>query len=415
MSMKDLKFPDHFLWGASSSAHQHDGGTINDWARWEAKGGNRVEENAVSGRTADHWNRYTDDFVFLSQMNLNCYRFAISWARVEPTQGNYDETALAHYDDVFADLKKRGITPMITLHHFTNPLWVADMGGWKSRQTVKAFERFAMMIVERYGAQVSFWLTINEPTIESSLAYMYGIWPPGEKNPLSTLRVLNNLLRAHNDLYSSIHTLYSQKGWPKPSVSFAHHMFDMVPATNSPINRFITRLYLLFTNDYCHIRTKKRLDFIGLNYYFHKELRFKLGGSGGIFDEAGSGGKTSDLGWEIYPKGLSNLCLRLKKYDLPIYITENGLADQNDTQRANFIVSHLAELHRAIEQGADVRGYIHWSLLDGFEWEHGFRGSYGLVKVNFDTLERTLRPSAKVYGLVAKTNILSTNIQEDYS
>ncbi len=412
--MKDLRFPDHFLWGASSSAHQHDGNTTNDWSRWEARGENRVDDNAMSGQSADHWNKYKEDFDFLSQMNLNCYRFAIAWSRVEPTRGKYDQTALNHYDDMIENLIKRGITPIITLHHFTNPLWVADQGGWANRKTVEDFTRFAMMLVERYGDKVNIWLTINEPTIESSLAYLYGIWPPGKKNPMLTLLVLNNLLRAHNILYRSIHSLYSEKGWAAPKVSFAHHMFDMVAATPAPINRFITVLYLLFTNDYCLWRTRKNLDFIGLNYYFHKELRFKLGGSGGVFDEAGSGGKTSDLGWELHPQGLYNLCRNLKKYHLPIYITENGLADHADSKRPEFIVTHVTQLHRAIAEGVDVRGYIHWSLLDGFEWEHGFRGSYGLVDVDFETLDRKLRPSGGIYGQIADANAVSAKLQEEY-
>lgn len=412
--MKELKFPDKFIWGASSSAHQHDGGTINDWARWEDKGEGRVDEDAVSGKTADHWNKFAADFAYLTEMNLNAYRFSISWARVEPTEGFYDKTSLEHYDKMFAELAKRKITPIVTLHHFGNPIWVADQGGWKNSKTVRDFERFAMMIVSRYGKNIRFWVTINEPTIESSLSYMYGIWPPGEKNVISTFRVINNLLRAHNDLYRSIHSYYLVKGWEQPQVGFAHHMFDMVPATPNLTNRFITRLYLLFTNDYCLIRTKDNLDFIGVNYYFHKELRFKIGGSGGIFDEKGTGGKTSDLGWEIYPKGIYNLCKNLSKYKLPIYITENGLADHNDTRRASFIVAHLTELQRAISEGVDVRGYIHWSLLDGFEWEHGFRGSYGLVEIDFETLGRSLRPSGLVYGKIAKSNAISIELQEKH-
>jgi beta-glucosidase len=410
------QFPKGFIWGAATSSYQVEGGNYNNWSEWEQVAGH-IKDGSAAGKATGHWRRYRDDFGLLEELGLNGYRCSIEWSRVEPQPGVFDETAIAQYADMVADLRRRGVRVMVTLHHFTNPVWVEEQGGWANRRTVAYFERFAMKMVERLGEQVQLWCTLNEPSVETGLGYAVGTFPPGRKNLWAFMRARRNLVAAHRRLYSEIHELYEEQRWPRPWVSFAHHMSYVEPyRRHSLLDRLVTWGYDRINNGYFLERTRGTLDFVGVNYYFYRRLRFGWGGPLGIAREVPvEGAVESDLDWQVVPEGLYRICKRLAALHKPIYVTENGLADAADSRRAWSIIQHVRAVERAIADGADVRGYFHWSLTDTFEWENGYRARYGLVKVDFATQKRTVRKSARVYGKVARANGVSAELAEEYS
>jgi beta-glucosidase len=414
--MGELRFPNGFLWGVATSSHQIEGGNHNDWTKWEKRPGH--PKNVVpSGDAADHWHRYADDYQYISDMNLSAYRFSIEWSRIEPRAGEYDAEAIAHYGKMLAELGKRGITPMVTLHHFTSPLWIDKIGGWADPRTVDHFVRFATKVIDAFGADVSFWITLNEPSVQSGLGYMVGIFPPGRKDLLRYWHARRNMLDAHRAVYRLTHEMYKRRGWRKPQVSFAHHM-TYVEAANpdSLLDRLSARIYDYFNNSYFLSHAKGYMDFVGVNYYFYRRMRFQIGGPLAIMAEVPlPDAPASDLGWQVVPGGLYSLCKTVAAYGLPIYITENGLADATDRLRPWSLVHHARAIHRAISEGADVRGYFHWTLIDSFEWENGFGYRYGLVAVDYATQERTPRGSAKLYGEIAAHNAVTAEMMEKYS
>lgn len=400
--MKNYDFPAGFLWGAATSSHQVEGGNKNDWTEWEASG--HIKNRQRSGQAADHWRRFEQDFDLLSELNLNAYRLSIEWSRVEPAPGQFDEKAIDHYRQMLAALEARGIEPVVTLHHFTNPLWASD---WTDPAIVKHFTRYVRQMVKALGQPVHWWCTINEPNILVSMGYLQGKWPPGHKSLLAAWRARRHLVNAHRQAYAAIHEIYENHGWPTPAVSMAYNLQYFEPASASPLDKLAALVAHYFTNRSVLTKTLGSLDFIGLNYYFANRVSLippRL--AGGLDEVNGQRLPHTDLGWTVYPQGLYHVLNWLKGFDLPVMITENGLADARDTLRAQFIVDHLREVSRAISEGADVRGYLHWSLIDNFEWLDGYDGQFGLVAVDFKTQERSIRDSAKVYGRIAAQNSL---------
>ncbi|HEY2004267.1 MAG TPA: glycoside hydrolase family 1 protein [Candidatus Saccharimonadia bacterium] len=413
---QSLKFPDGFIWGAATSSHQVEGGNHNNWSEWEKVGGH-IKDGAKSGLAADHWSRYKEDFEYLSDMYLNGYRFSIEWSRIEPKEGEWNETALDRYADMVRELKRRRVTPVVTLHHFTNPVWIDEHGSWASGQTVDYFLRFVAKVVERLGPDVQMWCTLNEPNIETGLDFMLGWFPPGRKNPLAFLRARYNFVQAHKRAYALIHFLYKERGWGGVQVSFANHLVYVEPRdSHNPLDQIVAWAYRFVSNQYFLGRTQSTTDFLGINYYFYHRLYFKLGGAMVLFDEEPlRDAPVSDLGWQIAPEGLYQICKSLKRFDKPIYITENGLSDAKDTVRPWSLVRHAEVLHRVISEGVDVRGYFYWSLIDTFEWENGYKARYGLVAVDFESQKRRPRPSVKVYADIAEHNAVSRELLERYS
>jgi beta-glucosidase len=403
--MSKQHLPEGFLFGTATSAHQVEGGNANSWTEWEKAQGHHVLDGSASGTAADHWNRYGSDFHYLSEMNLNAHRFSVEWSRLEPRKGEWDQAAMDRYKDMVRELNALGIAPMVTLHHFTNPIWIEKQGGWTNPDTVNRFVTFATRVVEQLGPEVGYWCTINEPTVEIGLGYMVGTFPPGEKNLWHFLRARRLTLAAHRRVYTAIHELYRRHSWSRPQVSFAHHLSWVEPDNpHNPLDRLSTGIYNLINNRYFLRRTLKTVDFIGVNYYFFRRLKFTLGGALVIAREMPlPDAPKSDLGWPILPEGLYRLCREVAKLGKPLIITENGLADAKDTLRPWSLAAHIQALQLAIAEGADIRGYFHWSLLDTFEWENGYRPKYGLIEVNFANQKRTPRASAKVYADIAHT------------
>ncbi len=400
---KTLSFPNGFLWGAATSAHQIEGNNKNsDWWAWEnsakraneliAKGKN--PEDFKSGIACDSYNRYDEDFSLAKELGHNSTRLSIEWARIEPKEGVFDEQAFDHYEKVLQSAKYHGLKTFVTLHHFTNPLWFSNKGGFEKKENVQHFVRYAEACAKRLYEYVDFWITINEPEIHSTHSYLLGIFPPQQKSLIKTFKVIKNLLLAHN-LSSPKIKFYGNK-----PVSMAYHLSDVQPA--SIFSEPLTHIVHYLANEYILKRTIAASDFIGMNYYNHLHI-----GWFGRRNHSHSGHEVSDLGWGIHPEGLGRLLIFLKKFNKPIYITENGIADARDNKREKFIKEHLCQIHKAISQGADVRGYLYWSLIDNFEWHQGFSPRFGLIEIDReDLLRRKIRPSALAYAEVCKNNCL---------
>ena len=370
------KSPQKFLWGAATSSHQVEGGTTNDWSEWEKvnaerlskeSGGAYPPENYISGIAADHYNRYEEDFDIARDLGHNAHRFSIEWSRVEPSPGRFDREAIKHYQKVIAALRERGIEPMVTIYHWTMPLWFRDMGGWLCPEAPEYFERFAWAMAHAFP-DVKYWVTINEPLIYVGFSYVLGAWPPQTKNIFKTIRVLKQLVEAHKRAYKTLHRLIPgcRVGIVNNNKYFSKRRFHIL--------RYLRNEWILEQVQDCN-------DFIGLNYY-HGDRET---------------GAKNDMNWSIDPEGFYKVLMELKRFGKPIYITENGLADHNDSRRADFIKTHIWAMERAMKDGVDVRGYLHWSLLDNFEWDKGYWPEFGLVHVDRKTLKRTVRPSALVY------------------
>lgn len=367
--MKKLKFPKDFLWGTATSAYQVEGGIENsDWSKVYP-----------AGLACNHYDLYEEDFDLMKKLNQTAFRLSIEWSRIEPEEGKFDKKEIEHYRRYLQSLKARKIKTMVTLHHFTNPLWLGKIGGWTDKKVVFYFSRFAKKVFDEYKDLVDFWITINEPLIFASQSYLISLWPPQKKNPFLFLKVIENQVAAHKKVYTTFHKMDKKAliGISKNNIYF------------EGAGSFVPRY---FWNKYFLNKTKKYQDFIGLNYYFHRPQDKNK--------------QVSDIGWEIYPEGIYRVLKELKKYQKPIYITENGLADAKDKLRKDFIKNHLFWLHKAIEEGVDVRGYFHWSLMDNFEWEKGFEPRFGLIEIDYKTLERKIRPSALFYAKICKENAL---------
>ncbi len=417
------EFPKNFYWGAATSAHQVEGNNHNDWSEWEKQNAERLAkeavkktwpdfilnppaggpnplqgENYISGRACDHYNRFKDDFDIAKSLGQNAHRFSIEWSRIEPEEGKFDEKEIEHYRQVISALTAQRVEPFVTLWHWTHPLWLAKIGGPESKKFPFYFSRYAKFVVENFKDSVRFWITLNEPTSVIGAAYVKGIWPPQKNNPFSALKVYKNLAKAHNLAFDEIHKISKQA-----EVGFANIIQFIEPFNkNSLLDNFAVKAAEYFINKKFLNLTKGKHDFLTCQYYFHLRIKFP-------YQLKNENKIISDMGWEIYPEGIYHVLKGLQKYNKPIYITENGLADTKDEKRAEFIKKHLKWVHKAISEGADIRVYFHWSLLDNFEWDKGFWPRFGLVEIDYKTMERKIRPSAWEYAKICKENKLEIN------
>ena len=381
---KILKFPKDFLWGSAISSYQAEGGIEHcDWSK-----------EYSAGKACDHYHRFEEDFDWLEKLNQNAFSFSIEWSRIEPEPGKFDYKEIEHYRKILLALKERNIRTFVTLWHYTNPVWLAEMGAWTNKEIVNYFEGYAKVMAEQLGDLVDFWVTLNEPMVYLK-AYCAGRFPPFQKRNIFNFRkVFNNLIKAHQKGYHAIH-----EKKPEAQVGIKKTVSYFEPARNyCLIEKFIAFLLHYSANSYFLKRIENTFDYIGLQYYRHFRIVFYPPFFRN-FDK-----RVNDIGWEIYPEGIYHGLKYLKRFGKPIYVTENGLADAQDKYRKEFIRDHLFWVYKAIEEGVDVRGYFHWSLIDNLEWEKGFMPRFGLIEIDYQTLERKPRPSAFYYGEISKNN-----------
>jgi beta-glucosidase len=386
-------FPEKFFWGAATSAHQVEGNNHNDWSEWEKLG--KVKNGEQSGLASGHYHRYGDDFALAKKLGHNAHRFSIEWSRVEPRMGHFDEHEIEHYRQVIRNLRGQGLEPFVTLHHFTNPIWIHDIAAWVNQKTIDYYLRYVTKIVEALGNDVTYWITMNEPTVKTSLGYLTKWWPPERGNAVLAWWAIRNMSVAHNKAFEIIHRLQ-----PNAKVGSANNLSAFVPSRPKDIlDRGLAKFSWYWHNQWWLDRTHQAQDFIGLNFYFYHPMRWRWTGDllNFLRPEVTPGATISDMGWEVQPAGLGIVLEWLRRYRRPIIITENGIADASDRLRGPFIRNHLKQVATAIQTGIDVRGYLHWSLLDNFEWRDGFTPRFGLVSVDYHTMQRQPRPSAYLY------------------
>jgi beta-glucosidase len=403
------QFPNDFLWGAATSAYQVEGDNkFSDWWEWEK----RVNLKDCSGRAARHYEFYEQDFDLAKELHHNCHRLSIEWARIEPEDGKFSKSELEHYKQVILALKSRSLTPIVTLHHFTNPIWFAKLGGWRNKKAGTYFLRYVEKIVSLLSEDVPFWVTINEPMVYVYYSYLLGFWPPQDKSLFAARQVTKSLLNAHIKAYHLIRGIYKRNNLDYPKISIAQNMQAFVPCLPTLRNRIASYLrHRSYNLEFVEkLIAKRAIDFIGMNYYSPTWVELTGWGINNFACDVCKVDhrhlRKNSMGWDIYPQGLYDLLMGLKNYNLPVIILENGICTDDDALRWNYIREHLENVFKAIANGVKVSGYVYWSLLDNYEWDKGFSPRFGLVEVDYNTYKRSVRESARKFSEVCLTSKL---------
>ncbi len=425
-------FPPDFLWGVATAAHQVEGyNQNNQWWEWEQQPGT-IKHNHRSEAACDWWRNPEQDFNLAASLGIKSMRLSVEWSRIEPEPGQFDTEALARYRDMLSALRARNIVPMVTLHHFTEPLWFAQQGGWLAPDAVTRFVRFVEEVATRLGDLVNLWCTINEPNVYAYMGYVAGVFPPGEHNWLKATAVLRTLLKAHVAAYRTLHRIQ-----PEAQVGLAHNLRFFDPAHGSPQEALIAGLLDAAYNEsilaplargFWRLPTgwgpawglRNTLDWIGINYYTRSEIAFDLHARETFFgrEVLGPQAEALDGGYgQLYPKGMARAVARIARRfrNKPIYITENGIPDADDDQRPRALLLHLHQLWRIMQENFPVRGYYHWTLTDNFEWAEGWTLRFGLIEMDPYTGERALRPSAHLYSSLIRANALTPELIDAYA
>lgn len=408
-----LQFPAGFLWGAATSPTQVEGHIDNEWTAFTAQDGGTCRI------ACDHYHRYPEDINWMSQLGMKAYRFGIEWSRLQDApNAPLNQKELARYIDMLDQLRAAGITPMVVLHHFSNPPWVNAMGGWVNRATIPAFLDYVRKLVAALKDRVYIWNTFNEPDTYACVAYLLGGFPPQMKWQIGKFRkVITHMAFAHAKASQIIRHEYKRLA-QKPQIgiaknwTFFHAYKDFSPwdrttayACHYTFNKFVLDAFLGGLR-------RRASTFIGLNYYgrvrFH-HFRAMIPASGA------PGTKLKDFGFicddmvERYPEGLVKILTYLhKKFHLPIYITEHGAASADEAFRERDLRENLTALHQAMSDGVDVRGFFYWSLMDNFEWQFGYTKKFGLLSVDFKNpqLPRSMKPLGEVYTQICRENLV---------
>jgi len=421
------RFPDDFLIGCATAAHQVEGGVDNDWSRWERTHPDRIADGSTSEVACDHYARYRDDLTQLAALGQNAHRFSVEWSRVEPQPGNFDAAALAHYADVVRTCRELGMEPIVTLHHFTFPTWLAGTDGVRWQDAPRLFARYAAVCAESFGDAVGWWATVNEPNVLAFMSELAGGWPPGKTSLTGTFRALRGLLLMHRAAYAVLHRIADDHGWTL-RVGIAQAERRLLPKReHSQLDRAVALLPdWLFNRWFLRSCQHGRMlppigsgeplpgledcfDFVGLNYYCDDVVTFDRRQARNFFGRHESDLRypQSSFGWSINPAGLRRALNDVwRDFRRPVLITENGVADQDDELRPQFIVDHLAAVLDALDDGVDVRGYLHWTAWDNFEWAEGYSKQFGLFAVDRATQARIPKPSAALFASICATREL---------
>jgi beta-glucosidase len=410
-----------FVWGVATSAYQVEGAAINDWTEWERRG--RLKDPSTRcGRAAGHAERWRSDFALLPTIGANAYRLSIEWSALEPRPGEFDEDELSMLARRVRSLRGLGVEPVVTLHHYTHPLWFWEEGGWESAGSIRRFARLAGAVAGAVGGEVRRFVTLNEPIVFLLAGYIAGEIPPGLRCFSAAARAFENLLRAHRAASDAI-----RERIPDARISIAHNMLDFAPDRPGRIfDRRLTaageRLYnrallealatgLVDWDFPGEGRTRFRIealpasvDEMGVNYYSRVHLRYRgfpVPRAEFFYRDPDARGRTQ-TGWEVHPSGFERVLREASKAGLPVLVLENGIATLDDRLRCDFLREHALVLGHAIASGIPIRGYFYWSLLDNFEWLEGFRPRFGLFEVDYGTFGRRRRPSADLFAVLGR-------------
>jgi beta-glucosidase len=422
------RFPQGFLWGTATAAHQVEGQNDNNqWWDWEQQPG-RIWHGDRSGDACDWWRDPTPDLDRAVALGQNALRISLEWSRIEPREGEFDAEAIEYYRKLLIAMLERGLRPMVTLHHFTNPRWLEQRGAWLHPDTPALFGRFVDFVVEQLSPYCMFWCTINEPLVYATQSYVFGNWPPGQQSIPAAFKVVAAMLQGHVAASQAI-----RKHNPAAHIGIVHNLrlFDAArPCVQDMLVAYVQDF--LFNQVVLHALQTDRFPFplslflppieglresstfFGLNYYTRDFVRFNWRKPLEMFGERFShpDRPQSDIGFEgvsygeIYPQGLYRALRRVARLGLPIYVTETGLPDAQDTQRPQFLLDHLGAIHQAISDGLDVRGVFFWTLVDNFEWAEGWGLRFGFYHLDPETKARSLRRSAGLFAALARANAL---------
>lgn len=429
MAQARMVFPGDFRWGTATAAYQVEGNNDNsDWWRWEQEEGN-ILHNHRSALACNWWQNAEADLDHAAEMGINAHRLSLEWSRIEPAPSTFDAAAIDRYRQILQGMHDRDIEPMVTLHHFSNPLWLVEKGDFNNKIVVDYFRRYVSKVVETLGDLIPKWVTINEPMVYVFMRYIQGLFPAPQKKGWSAgLQAIRNLLRCHAVAYHIIKERYADA-----PVGVAKNMavFAARPGGNRLDRWWAGRIAWIFNDLWMQCMNNGRLywplgkekiphlagsfDFTGLNYYTRFYVKFPP--VGGLLDEEwGPDALVSDGNYgEVYPAGLFQLIKRLLPYEKPIYITENGVPDNEDQLRPFFILTHLREVWRAVSFCYPVMGYYHWSLVDNFEWDRGWTQRFGLIVMDPETQARHLRPSGRLYSEICHSHSISSHMAEKYA
>lgn len=426
-----IEFPKNFLWGTSTSAYQIEGNNRNNqWWKWEKE--TDLEESKIA---CDHYHKYKEDIDLMSELGFNTYRFSIEWSRIEPEKGYFDEDEINHYRNIINYMKEKNIEPIPTVFHWTNPLWFMKEGGWTKEENVDYFIELVRKLVNEF--EFDYWLTVAEPMGYAFNSCLNNKWPPPylannkwpqqERNLEMVFKIASNLLKAHVNSYEIIHE--SSKG--KVGLVMAMNIFDSI--SDSALDKWAAEILDYIYNGVLLDSLKEgkpksplsgddfgdTLDFVGVNYFFRNMAYFDKNSLAPLDDvfkiKTKEYCERSQMGWEVYPEGIYRVLMKVhERLGIPIMVTSNGIATNDDLQRREFIVNHLKQIRKAMDSGVNVLGYMHWSFMDNFEWEFGFEPRFGLVEVDYNTLKRNPRRSAYMYREIRKKNGIDSEIEKKY-
>lgn len=425
-----VQFPKGFLWGSATASHQVEGNNNNNnWYQWENLPG-KIKNEDKSGIACDWWGgRWKEDMDRAKETGQNAHRFSVEWSRIQPQLDTWDDSAIDRYRAMLQGMLDRGIKPMVTLHHFSNPIWFEEMGGWENDQAPELFDRFVRRLFPAIMDYTDLWVTINEPNVYAYSGYVSGDFPPGKKNINTAFLVMLSLLKAHARAYHSIHEFQ-----PEAKVGMAINYRSFLPATRSPLDKWVAKTQSGIFNDLFPIAATKGVarflnkkvmipeaantqDFIGLNYYSRDRVSFDLTKPMNLFGRLYYP-KDADLSPTGFianePEGFYEAIKWSANFRLPIFITENGVEDETDQLRPRYLGLHIHKLWRAVNYNWPILGYFHWSLVDNFEWERGWTQRFGLWGLDLNTRQRIRRKSVDFYAAICKANGLSNAMIQEY-
>jgi len=407
-----LKFPANFLWGTATSSTQVEGHVTNEWTDFTARDGGNCHIACNS------YHRYHEDVDWMAQLGVKAHRMSIEWSRLQSTPfAPLDEDELARYRVIFERMTAAGITPMVVLHHFSNPPWITSSGGWLNPATVSAFLDYIKKLSVALRRHVRIWNTFNEPDTYASCTYVIGEFPPHYKWRFAAFRtVIRHMAQAHRKACEILRQEGSDLGPVEVGFSKNWTCFESFKKTSLWDHGVAAVSHALFNRFVLHSflggKRKESSTYLGLNYYgrvrYHhfRPLIPTYGFSPGQL--AGMGVICDDM-FERHPDGMETVLHQLqKRYQLPMYITEHGSASDDEAFRERDLKQNLAALHRAISGGADVRGFFYWSLLDNFEWQFGYSKKFGLVEVDFrdEKLPRKMKALGHLYRKICLENLV---------
>lgn len=431
MAEATFYFPDDFLWGTATSSHQVEGNNQNNnWYAWEQQG--NIKHDHKAGLACDWWGgRWREDFERAADGRQNAHRLSIEWSRVQPLAERWDEDALDRYRDMVRNLRERNLTPVVTLQHFSEPLWISEMGSWENEWVVQKFAEYTRKVVEALQEYVDIWVTINEPNVMAFSGYVSGDFPPGKKNLGTALLVIKNIIRCHAAAYEAIHRLQ-----PKAQVGISHYYRDLQPARQwSPLDRLATHVQASIFNNLVPAavsegvlrflgrrigipEAKNSQDYFGIDYYTSDRVAFSLFEPGELFGHRSlpEEAELSDTNFIAnVPEGFFRALKWALQYELPIIILENGVEDAKDVLRPRYLAEHIHQVWRGINFNWPVKGYFHWTLVDNFEWERGWTQRFGLWELDPENQVRRRRASADFYTDICRENGLSSDMVAKYA